>query len=118
MDGRWDVEQKDIPNYFNWVDLRHTATKNPQWNKAIVIGNYGHVDANSDERQLNYEGQISRYNNMEVPSLVSCAFVTETNCKNGEHIPDIFWITLVDVSENTFRVTHISVPGFHSDGYK
>jgi hypothetical protein len=30
LDGRRDVVQKDIPNYFNWVDLRHTAAKNQQ----------------------------------------------------------------------------------------
>jgi hypothetical protein len=52
----------------------------------VKQSNYGHVDADGDEGRLNYEGQISRYNNMEFP----CAFDTETNCENGEHIRDIF----------------------------
>jgi hypothetical protein len=27
LDGRRDVVRKDIPNYFNWVDLRHIAAR-------------------------------------------------------------------------------------------
>jgi hypothetical protein len=30
LDGRWDVVQKDTPNYCNWVVLRHTAANNRQ----------------------------------------------------------------------------------------